>query len=759
MLKKPLAGWSSIVLVTLMLLCVAWALESETLQVAGLEILTFVVLGGVLTGVVLASLEWLPATLAHGWSLVVSIVGASFLSTFALHHYTAASTLESLGRLERMGVVRTWFLTWLAAVSAPGGQPDPIMSSFVFVFAMALLLWLISYVSVWFVVRYVSWWGAVLPSGFALLVALFNGSQRQAIYLVFFLFCALLLAARTYVALQEDHWRAHGIGFSSDMRLDVLRDGLLVALLVIAFGWLAPTDVGSSPLKGALSRLASANSQMNAQLTRWFPSVRLPARGGGASFGNQLPLGGSISLNQNPVFDARIEGGPLPRYFRMAVFDRYDGQTWHRQPNAVRDGEAGALDLAQDYARTVPVTQTIQPFLPAVTQLYAAPQPERFSIPVRAAVADGPGIGDVLAVESRAPLITGQNTYAVVSRVTEADVVGLKSASDGDPEWVRERYLTLPSSLPQRVVDLARQIVADADATNRFEAVEAIEAYLRQIPYSERISQPPADQDRVDWFLFDEQRGYCDYYASSFVLLARAVGVPARFVAGYSLASRPEPDGDWRMRNSDAHTWPEVFFPNYGWIEFEPTAADREIERPRLLADGAATPTPRATAGGPNQDPTPETQDGFLNPDRPANRAGQPGAAPVDRRPLVLSLAGVLALLAGLLGAAFLWRRPLRGLSVAERAFAQLVRLAGLMGLAPRAVETPFEYGRRISGAIPDAAGEISTITAAFVRERYAHRSGPEDAFILQRAWMRVRALLVRRGARLRLAALRRKRR
>ncbi len=757
MLKKPMAGWSSIVLVTLMLLCVAWALESETLRVAGLEVLTFVVLGGVITGVVLASLEWLPATLAHGWSLVIGIVGASFVSTFALHHYADASVLENLGRIERMGVVRTWFFTWLRDVTS-GGFPDATMSSFVFVVAMSLLLWLISYVCVWFVVRYVSWWGAVLPSGFALLVALYNGSQRQVIYLVFFLFCALLLAARTYLALQEHSWRAQGIGFSSDMRFDVLRDGLVVALVVIAFGWLAPTDLGAAPLQGALSRLASANSQMNAQLSRWFPSIRLPARGGGSSFGNELPLGGSISLNQNPVFDARIEGSPVPRYFRMAVFDRYDGLTWHRQPSAIRDGEAGALDLAEDYALTVPVTQTIEPFLPVVTQLYAAPQPERFSIPVRAAVADGPPAGDVLTVESRAPLAAGESAYAVVSRVSDADVDSLRNAGDADPEWVRERYLEVPDSVPQRVLDLADQIAQESGAANRFDAATAIETYLRQIPYSERISPPPAGQDRVDWFLFDEQRGYCDYYASSFVVLARAAGLPARFVAGYSLAANPEADGDWRMRNSDAHTWPEVYFPDYGWIEFEPTAADGQIERPQLMANGEATPTPRATLGGPNQDPTPESQDDFLNPDRPTGGAAPPTASGVDWGRIALWLGGLLALCTGVAAAlAFAWQRPLRGLSMAERAFAQFVRLAGLAGLRPRAVETPFEYGRRVAGAIPEASGEISTITDAFVRERFAHRSQPDDASSLARAWQRLRAVLVRQGTRLRWLALRRR--
>src|SRR5262245_5385302 len=117
-IRRPPAGWSSLVLVTLMLLSVAWALEAQTLNVRGLELLTFVVFGGVLTGVVLGSMDWLPASLAHGWSLVVSIVGATFLATFALHHYIESPVdLEALSLLDRMATVRTWFFTWLHAVT------------------------------------------------------------------------------------------------------------------------------------------------------------------------------------------------------------------------------------------------------------------------------------------------------------------------------------------------------------------------------------------------------------------------------------------------------------------------------------------------------------------------------------------------------------------------------------------------------------------------------------------------------------------
>jgi transglutaminase-like putative cysteine protease len=755
--ERPAAGWSSIVLVTLMLLSVAWAVEARLLNVQGLDVLTLVVLGGVVTGLVLGALYWMPATLAHGWAIVIGIVGSTYFSTFALqHYYRDTPPLVDLSIIERMGIVRTWFFTWLREGSGGGYVQQGGMASFVLVLALGLLLWLISYVCVWFTVRYVSWWGAVLPSGFALLTALYDGEQRYRIYLVFFLFCALLLAAKTHLALQEDRWRREHIGFSADLRFDVLRDGLVVALVVVAFGWLAPTEVNSGALSGMLTRLTGASSRLNAELTRWFPDVKIPVRGGGNAFGNELPLGGSISLNKDPVFDATVLDADPPRYFRMAVFEQYTGQTWLRAPNAVRDIEPDMPDLALNYAATEPVTQTIQPFLPVVQQLYAAAQPEHFSIPVRVAVADGDGIGDVLSVESRAPLPLGSSTYSVSSRLSRAGAAALRAAGGDDPGWVSGRYLALPDSVTPQTRALAEQLVAGS--ASRYDKANAIEDYLRtNIAYDEKIDSPPANRDRVDWLLFDEKRGYCDYYASAFVVMARSVGIPARFVAGYSRPAAPEANGAWRIRNLDAHTWPEVYFPEYGWVEFEPTAGDREIDRPDQLA-GGATATPEGTPGGVDADPTAEPQEVFKDQD-PANPTGGTTAGGFDWALLTLRL-GLLA--AGLALAVavgtWLWRRPLAGLSVAERAFAQFVRLAGLIGLRPRPVETPFEYSRRVAGAIPDAGGEISTITDAYVRERFARRSADAEAGLLSQAWLRLRRALVRDGARLRLGRLRRPR-
>jgi hypothetical protein len=84
----------------------------------------------------------------------------------------------------------------------------------------------------------------------------------------------------------------------------------------------------------------------------------------------------------------------------------------------------------------------------------------------------------------------------------------------------------------------------------------------------------------VDYFLFELKRGYCDYYASAMVILARAAGIPARLVTGYLSGTFDETTGQYRVTAADAHSWVELYFPSYGWIEFDPTARLSAIERP-----------------------------------------------------------------------------------------------------------------------------------------------------------------------------------
>ncbi|MGE3798079.1 MAG: transglutaminase family protein, partial [Thermomicrobiales bacterium] len=218
--------------------------------------------------------------------------------------------------------------------------------------------------------------------------------------------------------------------------------------------------------------------------------------------------------------------------------------------------------------------------------LQAAIDEERESLrqyPVETTLGYTPEEGVVLVATGRLPVYTdveavfggdGQvpRTYTSVgvSPVFNADQ--LASASTTYPTYIAETYLQVPGSVTPRTYELAREIVDTAGAVDPYHRAIAIETYLRtNYQYLLESSLAPDGQDIVDYFLFERRVGRCDHYASSMAIMLRTLGVPTRIVTG--LAPVPyDPDaGGFLYRAQDAHSWVEVYFPEFGWIPFEPT--------------------------------------------------------------------------------------------------------------------------------------------------------------------------------------------
>src|SRR5205823_4592861 len=87
----------------------------------------------------------------------------------------------------------------------------------------------------------------------------------------------------------------------------------------------------------------------------------------------------------------------------------------------------------------------------------------------------------------------------------------------------------------------------------------------------------PAGQDVVDYFLFTEKQGYCDSFATSLVMLCRSIGIPARAASGFLTGEKDSAKGQFIVREKDKHQWCEVYFPNIGWVKFDPTAFAEDI--------------------------------------------------------------------------------------------------------------------------------------------------------------------------------------
>ncbi|MBP1156391.1 MULTISPECIES: transglutaminaseTgpA domain-containing protein [unclassified Paenibacillus] len=180
-------------------------------------------------------------------------------------------------------------------------------------------------------------------------------------------------------------------------------------------------------------------------------------------------------------------------------------------------------------------------------------------------------------------------TYTVVSQMPIVDEAALRALPMEPARPGMNEYLQLPDNLPERVRTLASDITREA--TNPYDKAKRIEQYLQlNFPYTNRPDLSKGrSRDFVDRFLFEIQEGYCDYYSSAMVVMARSVGLPTRWVKGYAsgatdwngelLGMFPEDtmtnadaSGVYKVRNSDAHSWVEVYFNGYGWIPFEPTS-------------------------------------------------------------------------------------------------------------------------------------------------------------------------------------------
>jgi transglutaminase-like putative cysteine protease len=183
-------------------------------------------------------------------------------------------------------------------------------------------------------------------------------------------------------------------------------------------------------------------------------------------------------------------------------------------------------------------------------------------------------------------------TYSITSQVTVLDEDGLRKTHAGWSNTNNPMYLMLPDTVPQRVRDLAQEVTATA--TNDYDKAKLLVEYLRlNFNYNNKPDLSKAtgkSNDFVDTFLFEIKEGYCDYFSSAMAVLSRSLDLPTRWVKGFSPGSlpasafggppeemmgedvNPNGSGTYTVRNSDAHSWVEIYFEGYGWIPFEATA-------------------------------------------------------------------------------------------------------------------------------------------------------------------------------------------
>ncbi len=291
-----------------------------------------------------------------------------------------------------------------------------------------------------------------------------------------------------------------------------------------------------------------------------------------SGFSDRVELGriGTILQSDALVMRVRISqslsGLPAGLKWRGLSFDFYDGRSWSRS-----DLNRSAIPTQGRYYKLETTTQGTNWidqtfFIEALSTdvIFAAHKALAVSRDVGALQRD---FSENLFASRRRK---SKVRYSAISDPILPDPAKISDLSPIPPE-ILERYLQLPFR-NTRISDLAAE--STKSAATKYEKALAIENYLRShYAYSLELRGDADSPDPLAMFLFDTRRGHCEYFASAMVLMLRHIGVPARLVNGFRMGEYNRLGNDFIVRQYDAHSWVEAFFPPYGWVEFDPTPA------------------------------------------------------------------------------------------------------------------------------------------------------------------------------------------
>lgn len=742
-------------------------------------------------------------------ALLISLLYGIFATVFAATLQSSLPFRDALlSTLERG-------FDWARDAISGGLNTDPLALTFF----IGILFWYFAFNACWNIFRANRVWNALAPPGLFLLVTLIFHSGEEALdaALFAFLLVSLGLLVRSNLEDRRWNWAQRGIRIPTLVRRQFAIIGILLALLALAFAWSIPSNDLQERLDTFQRFLASDPIE---QLSELWNRLFAPIEGEGPSttdyYGaDLLQLSGAISLGDDIVLEVEAPADSYRYYWRARVFERYAGGQWSPSADLRFTDRVAPLEIAlgRDVigGRRAEVRQTF--FVGAANSriFYGAPQAKAIDQGGRLDLiyTDAPSNASMNVSIARPLRVLRQGeSYRVTSLLSVASAGELRGAGRDYPDWVSGVNLFV-GSRSLRVENLARSIVREAAAINPYDQAKAIESWLREnIRYNEAVGSPPGNVDAVEWLLFDAREGYCTYYATAMIVMLRHLGIPARLAAGFSQGNFDAGSGRFIVREREAHTWVEVYFPGYGWVEFEPTSAEAPLQRPgddeaqedqeeqapqTAIPTASLTPTSTPTPS-PSPSPTvapsqeaqqqnlpPPTATPTLTPSPPPPPSPTPVILPTvvppiapDEPPplsltqpfLVLALAMalflvILALIALLLFWWWEWR-GLGELSPISRAYARLERYIGLLGIHIGRTQTTLEKRRELQRRLPAASEPIRTISDLYTRERYGSGVDADDdsgsAESAERAWTRTRGNILRRWLRRWLPFLRRDR-
>ncbi|SOZ18997.1 putative protease, Transglutaminase motif [Cupriavidus taiwanensis] len=451
------------------------------------------------------------------------------------------------------------------------------------------------------------------------------------------------------------------------------------------------------------------------------PLWQLPqsAQSGTTGISDTMRPGSVGQLIRSPeiALRAEIAGPPLPAsalYWRALVLWEYDGTTWHpsrlrRQQLAPAAGAGGTLGID--------ISITLEPS--RQRWLFVLDRGQALSAGADAGITPD---GEFMA---RRP---------VEQRIRYRTHSTLSPPAQALPPATLRLALSLPSGNPRARALGAQWAQRHADPAAR---VQAALRLFAAAPFAYTLTPPPLGAEQIDSFVFDTRRGFCEHYASSFVFLMRAAGVPARVVTGYQGGEYNPMANHYVVRQSDAHAWAEVWLDGRGWVRVDPTSA----VAPSRIEQGLD-----AVVGNEAADWRPSRQPAWLKDLRWAyegmvytwqrwvlqydharqQRLLQALGTSAGAGPLLAAVLGMLCLLA----LVPLWRRRAPADPVGA-AYARFCAVLARHGCARAPAEGPQDFAARASAQLPRAGAAIAAVSAAYVSLRYGNLPAGTQAQVL----------------------------
>lgn len=442
---------------------------------------------------------------------------------------------------------------------------------------------------------------------------------------------------------------------------------------------------------------------------------------------------GSVShlgLSKELAFRVNFEGAPPPaheRYWRGAVFWNTDGKKWTAAKGQAQSGQVPLETSGNNYRYSLILEPHWQKWL------FSLEMPTRLPSEAEISQEFMVLIKDKLTDRRRFDMVSNSR-YRITQLSTQEKEMGLQ----------------LPAEKSARITNLV-QSWQSLDNSPTAMVRSALNLFHEE-NFVYTLNPQALNEHPVEEFLFETRRGFCEHYATAFVILMRTAGIPARVITGYQ-GGQLNPIGNFlEVRQSEAHAWAEVWLDDKGWIRVDPTAAvapsriEEGIDPDLIDADGSVLFDVNAESSGGRNSLLRQ----FLRQSRiltgSLDHAWNRFVLSYDRskQNRLLEQLGIkdwkiwAVYIYGLLGLSValvlvLFRvKPKTRLDESVRLYNQFLARLGKQGIIRKKNEGPLDFAERSAKLLPEQEKAIKAITAIYIRQRYGRLASPENLLYLR---------------------------